>query len=676
MLGDQLHRIQRLARSSGASSAKRYSDKAHWWLHTHLRASSGVSSAGTDYTKHKANVHLLFHRYSWGSFRRYCGKIDGLDSSVPEVLRRHIKREARRRKDSPVSMSTLSNSSSVSSAEGNAAYTIDPITLKKSRATAAKSVRKSVKVPTETVENEDPSQPFGQNFVKQHVCGCGSKSSATAAAASSSSASSHSYVATSASAHSSSAAATASSATSSAASSAFSSNFFRETDPQHPLYPTEPVVSLNATQFHAGSELTHEAHFASLATAPVAPKIHGPVILTDQNEQLIPNSASIGLSSEICSSPVACHQPHEGLESEDHKLPDPEHHEPISPSVFGPVVLNNHIVTEGQNASYGASEAMANEHVVSLELSDSKEDSCSKGTSFKVTSKADADSSSAKETPLNTANLMSGLKVHGKYRDKSEYFASLLNDKDHGFTARRSAIKTGSEVNPRPDFFGTILPEDVRQMYQSRPNVSAASATNLRSVISKKLSQNKNLSDINEKTALLEDVLKVAKEEEKQTDEELFRTANAYSFSREQSLFKNTRSIEQGNFFTPIHTEVLSSRKGLGVEYSIITPNLKVIRTKKDPREQGRLLHISSLSLDASSKTFNDPQRMLAKADKLLKRGFVPIGRKADGSIVFKKEYHKARRAAWKLVKFSVGTASLFVLTTIVIFADSSFVLL
>lgn len=289
---------------------------------------------------------------------------------------------------------------------------------------------------------------------------------------------------------------------------------------------------------------------------------------------------------------------------------------------------------------------------------------------------------------LGKTSKVSPLKTFAKY-DKIDNFV----DPEH--SADSISEELDKDVNMED-----LLPSDIRNKYK-RPKLANDSNNNSQvetetgndltdddamSPSIESYNSKDRLSD--EDIAHLDEVLGFVRQHEDEHAKERFRLENAFQYSLAVSS-PQPRTIQAGNFFTPrklfnkAHSSSSSDKyvdqfwspnansiDDIGIEYAILTPSQKIIRTKFPPfrpqnkgssRPDGSNESLRpSQDLFSTLSTLKNPEKYAKGIMKLEKQGYTIAGSSGDtGLIVFEREYNKRTRRAWHIIKLCAGFISL-----------------
>lgn len=168
---------------------------------------------------------------------------------------------------------------------------------------------------------------------------------------------------------------------------------------------------------------------------------------------------------------------------------------------------------------------------------------------------------------------------------------------------------------------------------------------------------NKKKDNENIDVMMLDEALKKLQEQEKKRDNEQFRMMKAFDYSVEQSYSRRPRSLERNNFFTSARFDDKSTNEEekLSKEYAILTPSLRVIRTKTLPFKSSAPPN----DLFETLSSMEDPGKYVKSISRLEKNGWRCIGGGGGNELlVFQRQYSSARYVTKQVGKMTVGFVS------------------
>ncbi|ANB13898.1 hypothetical protein AWJ20_4849 [Sugiyamaella lignohabitans] len=233
---------------------------------------------------------------------------------------------------------------------------------------------------------------------------------------------------------------------------------------------------------------------------------------------------------------------------------------------------------------------------------------------------------------VTAGDLLEGLQLKGKYKDSTKDFERLLSLVE---TEKHDSEKRKSFTNPVRITREGESPSDVENLF-NEPKPISTFAPPL------------EMQDIHH----LQDALKEAKADEEKHAQEMFRIENAMDYTKSVSS-KRPRSIESGNFFTPVNRTIASAthrKPGAAYEYIIVTPNQKFIRTRTLPFKDDN----PRRDLFSALSEMSDPALYVKTIAKLEKANWKCIGGGGPGRLlVFEREYNPIKRFSKLLLKLT-----------------------
>lgn len=158
----------------------------------------------------------------------------------------------------------------------------------------------------------------------------------------------------------------------------------------------------------------------------------------------------------------------------------------------------------------------------------------------------------------------------------------------------------------------------------------------------------------------LDKTLKAARSARIRSDNEQFRQEKAFKYSSAVYHSANPRTLERGNFFTPVYVDSFWSPRSkdkidLVKEYIILTPNQKVIQTHRMPFNTER----SPQDMFSILSQLSHPEKYIKAITRLEKQGWSIIGGGGKGElVVFERQYNKKTRSTRYIVKLACGLAA------------------
>lgn len=266
------------------------------------------------------------------------------------------------------------------------------------------------------------------------------------------------------------------------------------------------------------------------------------------------------------------------------------------------------------------------------------------------------------EQPLDPKVVSSGLQ-QGEYHDSDRDLKRLLNfmSDDNVFLphskwkpSTRDRVKANGERVWREDFeIESLMPYNNRFRYSHQ--ASDTSSKDEKKLDTPYIEQE----DIDD----LDKTLKAARSAQIRSDNERFRLEKTFKYSSAVYYNANPRTLERGNFFTPVYVDAFwssspsgSSPKAMAKEYIILTPSQKVIKTHRMPFNN----HRSSSAQDMFSilSQLSQPEKYIKAITRLEKQGWSIIGGGGQGElVVFERLYNKKSRSTRYMIKLACGMA-------------------